>query len=78
VLRPVIAAASSLSTLTDLPLIGVVGLAFPGRKRALFRRNMMRFSLAGAGLFAAFVVVLVLNHAGVRLSLHALQKLVNT
>jgi len=78
VLRPVIASASTLSLLTDLPLIGVVGLAFPTRRRALYRRNVIRFSLAGAGLFAAFVIVLVLNHAGARMSLQALQKLVKT
>jgi hypothetical protein len=37
----------------------------------------LRFGAATAALFAGLLVVLVLNHAGARITAHALRSLVN-
>ena len=64
-----------MNELTTFPVLGVVGIAFPTRQRAQFRRHLWRISAAAACWVAAFAVVLALNWSGARLTIHAIQVL---
>jgi protein tyrosine kinase modulator len=77
-LRPVVSSVSAMNALTKFPVLGVVGVAFPSRERAAFRRNLWSFSAAAAGLAVAFLGVLILNWWGVRLTIESVQSLVRT
>ena len=75
-LRPIVSSVRSVNEITEFPVLGVVGVGFPTRSQRYFRRNMWRFSLASAGLMAAFVIALMLNWAGARLTVQAIRSLV--
>jgi polysaccharide chain length determinant protein (PEP-CTERM system associated) len=75
-LRPVVGSLAALERLAGFPVLGVVGIAFPARRRAAVRRDLLRFSAAGILLVAALGVALVLSHLGHRLDLTRLQKMV--
>ncbi len=75
-LRPVIASRASLETLTDFPVLGVVGTAFPSQQEQLRRSHAWRFSTAALGLFVALIIAFGINAAGLRIDLQQLQKLV--
>jgi polysaccharide chain length determinant protein (PEP-CTERM system associated) len=75
-LWPVVGSARSLEQLTNVPLLGVVSSAFPGADQKAARRDLLILSTVTACLVLAFAVVLVLNHAGVRLSVQALGRAV--
>ena len=77
-LRPVVSSVSAMNALTKFPVLGVVGVAFPSRERAAFRRHVRSFAAAATGLIVAFAVVLLLNWWGVRVSLQSLHSLVQT
>jgi hypothetical protein len=47
----------------------VVSGAFPTRERSEWRRNLWKFSAATTALLVVFVIVLLLNRAGVHFSL---------
>jgi hypothetical protein len=66
--RPIVSSLRVVHELTPFPVLGVVGVAFPSRARQELRRDLWRFSAAGACLIAAFAIVLVLNGAGARLN----------
>jgi polysaccharide chain length determinant protein (PEP-CTERM system associated) len=76
-LRPVVASPSTLRAMTDFPLLGVVGTAFPSQQQRERRQIVWSFSVASAALFAALIVALALNFVGVRIDLHLLQTLVH-
>jgi len=78
ILRPVVSSVRSVNELTPFPVLGVVGVAFPTKRSIENKRHIRRFSAATAGLFAVLVVVLILNHAGARLTLQAIRTLVNS
>ncbi|MGA7539598.1 MAG: XrtA system polysaccharide chain length determinant, partial [Steroidobacteraceae bacterium] len=67
-LRPVIDSPIALRQLTGIPVVAVVGCAFPTRATLTGRSQIRRFSFALAGLLVGFVLVIVLSHLGVRLS----------
>lgn len=67
-LRPVVTSERNLADLSGLPVIGIVSPAFPRQSAASARVELWRFMLAGAALFAAFVLVIVLNSLGIRLA----------
>jgi protein tyrosine kinase modulator len=69
-LRPVVSSARSISVVTDFPVLGAVGIAFPTRHRERTRARAWRFAIAACGLLIAFVLVLSLNWFGARLNLH--------
>jgi len=76
-LKPVVGSLRVVNELTPFPVLGVVGAAFPTREGQEYRRDVRRFSVAAAGLVAAFAVVLALNWAGARLTeqeVHAVAK----
>jgi polysaccharide chain length determinant protein (PEP-CTERM system associated) len=77
-LRPVVGSLRALKELETLPVLGVVSVAFPTRRRAMFRRRLWRFSAASLVLIVALGVALALNKFGVRLDLQALQTTVLT
>jgi hypothetical protein len=77
-LNPVVSSLRVVQELTPFPVLGVVGVAFPGRRREEFRRHVWRFSAAGAALIVAFAVVLVLNEAGFRLAVEAIHEVAKT
>ena len=77
-LWPVVGSARSIGQLTDVPVLGVVSSAFPGAVEKASRRDLMLLSAMTACLVLAFAVALVLNHAGVRLSLQALGRTVSS
>jgi polysaccharide chain length determinant protein (PEP-CTERM system associated) len=66
-MRPVVGSPAVLKQLTGIPVVAVVGSAFPTRTKAVSRREARRFAFALAGLLAAFVAVVILSHMGVRL-----------
>lgn len=75
--RPMVGSASALAALTGVPVLVVVGSAFPSRARRVWRRELWTTSAAAACLLLAFAVVVVLSHNGVRLGMpQALQRLV--
>jgi polysaccharide chain length determinant protein (PEP-CTERM system associated) len=71
VLKPVVGSATSVSELTGLPVLGVVGSAFPKRQREKDRRQILVYGLAASSLVVAFFCVLTLNSMGIRLVLHS-------
>jgi polysaccharide chain length determinant protein (PEP-CTERM system associated) len=77
-LKPIVSSIRGVNELTTFPVLGVVGAAFPSRQRRDFRSDMWRFSVATAGLLAAFAVALTLNWAGARLTISAIGSLVKT
>ena len=66
-LRPVVDSPATLKRLTGIPVVAVVGSAFPTRTTAVSRREVRRFAFAFASLLAAFIAVVILSHMGVRL-----------
>jgi polysaccharide chain length determinant protein (PEP-CTERM system associated) len=76
-LKPIVSSLRTVNELTSYPVLGVVSVAFPSRQRRDFRGHIWRFSAATVCLLAAFAGVLVLNWAGVRLTLHAIRALVS-
>jgi len=75
-LRPVIHSVRGVGELTPFPILGTVSVAFPSRKRFLFRRHLWRFSVAAFCLTLGLVVVLALNWAGARLTITSIKTLV--
>ncbi len=67
-LRPVVGSPTALRQLTGIPVVAVVGCAFPARTAADSRSQIRRFSFALVCLVLGFVVVVVLSHVGIRLS----------
>lgn len=66
-LRPVVGSPSALKRVTGIPVVAVVGSAFPTRSAVTHRREVRRFAFAFACFLIAFVAVVVLSHLGVRL-----------
>ena len=77
-LRPIFPSLPSLSKTTPFPVLGSVGIAFPTQHRAIWRRDLWRFSAGTACLLLAFAIALVLNWEDVRLSFEAIRSLVKT
>jgi polysaccharide chain length determinant protein (PEP-CTERM system associated) len=77
VFRPIVSSVRTVNTITEFPVLGVVGVGFPTRRKLEFVRDIKRFSAASAGLTLCFVIALVLNSLGARLTVHALRSLVN-
>jgi polysaccharide chain length determinant protein (PEP-CTERM system associated) len=76
--QPIVSSVRVINELTRFPVLGVVGVAFPGRQSKLFWRHLWRFSAATACFLLVFAVVLILNWSGARLSILAIQSLVKT
>ena len=75
--RPMVGSAGGLAALTGVPVLAVVGSAFPSRDRQAWRREVWKVSTAAACLLLAFAAVVVLSHHGSRLEMPAaLQRLV--
>lgn len=70
-MRPVVGTVQGLTRLTGLPVLGVVSAAFPGRIRADARRSLYRFATGLGCLVFAFVIVVILSRAGVRLAMNS-------
>jgi polysaccharide chain length determinant protein (PEP-CTERM system associated) len=77
-LWPVVGSARSLESLTNVPVLGVVSSAFPAADRSAGRRELIFVSAVSASLVLAFILVVLLNHAGLRLSLQALGRTAGT
>ncbi len=77
-LRPIVSSARAINELTSFPVLGVVSAAFPRRERREFWRHLLSFSAATSCLLVLFVIVLVLNWSGARLSVAAIQALVKS
>jgi polysaccharide chain length determinant protein (PEP-CTERM system associated) len=75
--RPMVGSSSGLTALTGVPVLVVVGSAFPSRTRWVLRRQLLTASAAAACLLVAFAGAVMLSHNGVRLLMPAaLQRLV--
>lgn len=70
-MRPVVGTAQSLMRLTGLPVLGVVGAAFPGRIRHEERRSVYRYAAGLGCLMFAFLIVVILSRAGLRLAMQS-------
>jgi polysaccharide chain length determinant protein (PEP-CTERM system associated) len=77
-LHPVVSSASALTQSTGVPVLGQVSVAFPNRQRQLFRRDVVRISLAATCLLVGFAVAVVISSSGYRLSVTALKQMVNS
>ena len=66
-LRPVIGSPMALRQLAGVPVVAVVGCAFPTHQARVGRSQLRRFSVALVCLIAGFVIVLVLSDLGIRL-----------
>ncbi|MDE2051762.1 MAG: hypothetical protein KGJ72_12170, partial [Gammaproteobacteria bacterium] len=66
-LRPVVASPASLRQLTGIPVVTVVGNAFPTLAARRARTEVRWFAIGLACLLAVFVLAVLLSHAGVRL-----------
>jgi polysaccharide chain length determinant protein (PEP-CTERM system associated) len=75
-LRPIVSSVRTVNAMTKFPVLGVVGVGFPTREKADFLRDIRRFSAISAALAACFLIALVLNWQGARLTLHGLRSLV--
>jgi polysaccharide chain length determinant protein (PEP-CTERM system associated) len=76
-LRATVGSASALTSLTGVPVLAVLGSAFPERRRQILRREIWALGTVAACLLLAFVAVLALSYSGVRLAMPAaLQQLV--
>jgi protein tyrosine kinase modulator len=71
-LRPVVGSARSIAELTGLPVLCTVSEAFPERGRAEVRRQVWRFVATASTLLVGFVVVMLLNRVGAKLTLPGL------
>jgi uncharacterized protein involved in exopolysaccharide biosynthesis len=71
-LRPVVSSARGIAELSDFPVLGAVGMAFPTRHNEQFHAHAWRFAVAASGLLIAFVLALSLNWSGVRLNMQVL------
>jgi len=75
--RPMVGSSSGLAALTGVPVLAVVGPAFPRRAKRLTRRQIWKVSAAAACLMLALAGAEMLSHNGVRLAVPAaLQHLV--
>jgi polysaccharide chain length determinant protein (PEP-CTERM system associated) len=74
--QPLIGSASGVAAATGVPVIAVVGSAFPQRARRARRSEIWKLSAAAACLLVAFGAAIALSHYGARLSVPALQRLV--
>lgn len=70
-MRPVVGTAQSLARLTGLPVLGVVSAAFPGRIHIDERRSMYRYAAGLGCLMFAFLIVVILSRAGLRIALQS-------
>jgi polysaccharide chain length determinant protein (PEP-CTERM system associated) len=70
-LKPIVGSVRAMNELTAFPVIGVVSVAFPTRRRAASRRQLWTFCTAAACLLVAFGAALALNWSGARLVLGA-------
>jgi polysaccharide chain length determinant protein (PEP-CTERM system associated) len=77
-MRPVISSSRGLEQITGVPTIAVIGQAFPGRARQVFRRELWQISAALGCLVIAFAVELSLSYAGFRVSVTALKDMVRS
>jgi polysaccharide chain length determinant protein (PEP-CTERM system associated) len=77
-IKPIVSSVRSVNEVTNYPILGQVSVAFPTRQRRDQRSRLLSFGAASACLLVAFIVALVLNWAGVRITLHALQSMVKT
>jgi polysaccharide chain length determinant protein (PEP-CTERM system associated) len=75
-LKPIVSSVQAVNAMTEFPVLGVVGVAFPRRARRLVWGHAWRFAAASVAMFALFVIVLALNVSGARLTIHAIQSLV--
>jgi hypothetical protein len=66
-MHPVVGSPTALRHLTGIPVVAVVGSAFPTRSALTARGEFRRFSIALTCLILGFVVVVVLSYFGFRL-----------
>jgi polysaccharide chain length determinant protein (PEP-CTERM system associated) len=75
-LHPVVVSAARLAEVTGVPVLGVVGPAFPHLEYGAARAEFWRVALAVGVLIACFAIMLSLSAAGLRLDLNAMTHLV--
>jgi len=77
-LHPVVSSSMALSQFAGVPVLGLVSVAFPERRRRAIRRDLWRVSLVMGCLLVGFLVTLILSLQGYRLSITALKHMVNS
>lgn len=66
-LRPVFATSRSLADMTGLPVLGSVTRSWVEKYQAQLRRGLVRYAVAAAALFVAFIVIVVVQQPASRL-----------
>ncbi len=72
-IKPIVSSVRTVNEITNYPILGQVSSAFPTRESQELRGSLFKFGAASACLLVAFITALLLNWAGVRIALHALQ-----
>jgi hypothetical protein len=72
-IKPIVSSVRTVNEITNYPILGQVSAAFPTRETQELRGSLLKFGAASACLLVAFITALLLNWAGVRIALHALQ-----
>jgi polysaccharide chain length determinant protein (PEP-CTERM system associated) len=68
-IAPVVGSAKAMATITDIPVLGIVGSAFPHSARARMRKELLLFSGAAVALVGMLIVAVQLSRMGFRLVL---------
>src|SRR3984957_16218795 len=76
-IKPILSSVHSVNKLTAFPVLGVVSIAFTTAQKKKMWRHVWRLSAAAACLVVALGIALALNSSGARLSIGAIQSLVN-
>jgi len=66
--RPVVSSPTALRQMTGIPVVAVVGCAFPTRTALTARSELRRFSFALVCILIGFAAIVVLSQLGFRLS----------
>jgi CHASE2 domain-containing sensor protein len=74
--KPLVRASGAPEELSGIPVLAVVGSAFPERARRTRRRELWNAALVTACLIVACGVALMLSHNGVRITVPSFQRLV--
>ncbi len=71
-LFPTVTSSKDINEMTDFPLLGSVGMAFPTRARHEYRSQLLRFGAVASCLVVLFALAVLLNWSGVRLHVGSL------
>jgi polysaccharide chain length determinant protein (PEP-CTERM system associated) len=76
-IKPILSSVHAANKMTAFPVLGIVSVAFPTAEKKKVWRQVWQISAAATCLVVALGVVLALNWSGARLSIAAIESMVN-